>query len=108
MRMMTLTNEYQSSLDALRRLQAAKGRKEKENIVAQNASNDTFLRFLTYACHPRKTYKVSESTLLSPPENIETIVPFDDFFEMCDALSSRKALDDAPSLKAMVTTIIQN
>lgn len=95
MRMMTLTNEYQSSLDALRRLQAAKGRKEKENIVAQNAGNDTFLRFLTYACHPRMTYKVSESTLLNPPENIETIVPFDNFFEMCDVLSSRKALDDA-------------
>ena len=91
----TTMTDVEFALHEIRRLQSAKGRIEKENIIARNAGNDTFLKFLYYICHPRMTYKVSESTLLQPAESEKDNISFDTFFDMCELLASRRALDDA-------------
>ena len=79
----TMMTDYKFALGEIRRLQSAKGRIEKENIIARNVENDTFLKFLYYICHPRMTYKVSESTLLQPAEREKVDIPFGTFFDMC-------------------------
>lgn len=82
----------------IKQLQAAKGAKEKAQILSENKDNETFKRILYYACHPRLTYKISASTMWAaltnfrrnPNENCN----YTSIFEICAELAARKAIDD--------------
>lgn len=51
------------ALNKIRELQSISGMNNKVEFIAQNRDDTIFVRLLYYACHPRKTYKVSEATL---------------------------------------------
>ena len=74
-------------------LQSAQGAKEKQAVLRKYQNNETFKKLLRNACHPRRTYKVSASTLKTPGPHPCTFT-FEDFFEVCDVLAERAAVDD--------------
>lgn len=83
----------QETLRLIKELQGAKGSKAKTAILQENRDNETFKRVLYYACHPRLTYKVSEATLMQEPKYTYDTT-YASFFDVCDVLSQRKAVDD--------------
>lgn len=92
--------DIKGAIDAIWQLQNTIGSNAKKKILEANKDNEAFRSLLYYALHPLKTYKLSESTLRKPmPYNAAitftlTGTPLS-IFEVCDRLSSRKALDDA-------------
>lgn len=77
-------------------LQSMRGTIEKTEFIKANAANDEFRSFLYYALNPLLTYKVSEQTLKEVSVYDQRItLTFTDIFSVCDALSQRKAVDDA-------------
>ena len=81
------------ALLALIELQSTQGAKEKQAVLSKYRDNETFKKLLWNACHPRRTYKVSETALNieGPHKHIEV---FEDFFEICDWLAKRSAITD--------------
>lgn len=76
-------------------LQNTSGMNAKKEIVAAHKDDADFRRLLYYALHPLLTYKISEQTLRRPaPISGPNEEVFEDFFDVCNALSVRKALDD--------------
>ena len=77
-------------------LKLTSGAIAKKKIIAENKDNEDFRKLLYYALHPLLTYKVSERTLRRPtPYNATITLTMTNIFEVCEALSSRRALDDA-------------
>lgn len=77
-------------------LQSMRGTIEKTEFIRANAGNDEFRSFLYYALNPLLTYKVSEQTLREVSGYDPRItLTLTDIFSICDALSQRKAVDDA-------------
>ena len=83
----------QEAIRLIKQLQAAKGAKEKAQILSENKDNETFKRILYYACHPRLTYKVSEDRLNEIYVG-EDFHKFADVFEVCDTLARNKAVSN--------------
>lgn len=82
-------------IEYIRSIQAAAGAKEKYNIIAAHKEDGVFTRLLFYACNPMLTYKLTAQTLEQEAGyNPAVTLVFTDIFEVCEALSSRKALDD--------------
>lgn len=92
-----IEEDLRSAIAEIRRLQKARGTKEKLAIIAENKENFAFKRLLYYACHPLLSYKVSETTLSRnvPLHNPVNIFVFSSIFEVCETLSKKKALDEA-------------
>ena len=85
-----------NAIDAILKLQNTSGAIAKKKIIADNKDNEYFKRLLYFALHPLLTYKVSERTLRKPmPYNASITLTMTNIFEVCEALSQRKALDDA-------------
>ena len=83
------------AIKAILQLQNTSGAIAKKKIIADNKDNEYFRKLLYYALHPLLTYKVSERTLRRPtPYNATITLTMTNIFEVCEALSSRKALDD--------------
>lgn len=75
-------------------IQNAKGVLNKQSLILQYKDNELFKKFLFYSLNPLLTYKVSEATLLSGIPGAYQTYSFKNIFEICDLLSSRRALDD--------------
>lgn len=87
--------DLRNALDAVRLLQNTTGSKAKQEVLARNASNEYFRQLIYYACHPRLTYKVSETTLNQRCRPNSAITQtFTTIFDICSSLSHRKAIDD--------------
>lgn len=88
--------DLHNAVAEMKRLQEARGSKEKLSIMAQNKDDCIFKQLLYYACHPLLSYKVSEATLSQRcVYNPAITLTFTSIFEVCETLSKRKALDDA-------------
>lgn len=84
-----------NALDAILKLQNTSGVIAKKQIIVENKDNECFQKLLYYALHPLLTYKVSERTLRKPmPYSASVTLTMTNIFEVCEALSQRKALDD--------------
>lgn len=83
----------QEAIKLIQQLQAAKGAKEKAQILSENKDNEIFKRILYYAFHPRLTYKVSEDRLNEIYVG-EDFHKFADIFEICDTLARNKAVSN--------------
>ena len=84
------------AIKAVLALQGTSGAIAKKKVIADNKGNEYFCKLLYYALHPLLTYKVSERTLRKPmPVNASITLTMTNIFEICEALSQRKALDDA-------------
>lgn len=84
------------AIKAILRLQNTSGAIAKKKIIADNKDNEYFRKLLYYSLHPLLTYKVSERTLRRPtPYNAAITMTMTNIFEVCEVLSSRRALDDA-------------
>ena len=85
-----------NAVNAVLQLQNTSGAIAKKKVIADNKGNEYFCKLLYYALHPLLTYKVSERTLRKPmPYNASIAFTMTNIFEICEALSQRKALDDA-------------
>lgn len=85
-----------NAVNAVLQLQNTSGAIAKKKIIADNKGNEYFCKLLYYALHPLLTYKISERTLRKPmPYNASITLTMTNIFEICEALSQRKALDDA-------------
>ena len=85
-----------NAVNAVLQLQNTSGAIAKKKIIADNKGNEYFCKLLYYALHPLLTYKASERTLRRPmPYNASITLTMTNIFEICEALSQRKALDDA-------------
>ena len=85
-----------NAVNAVLQLQNTSGAIAKKKVIADNKGNEYFCKLLYYALHPLLTYKVSERTLRKPmPYNASITLTMTNIFEICEALSQRKALDDA-------------
>lgn len=68
----------------------------KKRVMVQAGEDENFRRFLYYALNPLLTYKVSEDTLRKSTQYDPRItLVYTDIFEVCDALSAMKAVDNA-------------
>ena len=86
----------QDAIKAILQLQETTGTIAKKKIIEANKDNVYFKRLLYYSLHPLLTYKVSERTLTRPmPYNAAITLAMTNIFEVCEALSMRKALDDS-------------
>ena len=82
-------------LQAIVDLQNESSLNAKKTIIENNKNDESFKRILYYAVNPLLTFNVSERTLTRPmPMHAEIPGVASDIFEVCDVLSSRKALDD--------------
>lgn len=81
------------ALELLIGLQNTQGAKAKHDFLLRHKDNETFRRLLWNACHPRRTYKVSEATLNTPGPHRHYRI-FEDFFELCDTLADRESVTD--------------
>lgn len=99
-------------LEAINRvltLQNASGAIRKSEIMREFQNDENFRIFLYYALNPRLTYKISEQTLRKPVKyKPETTPTMTDIFEVCEMLSSRKALDDATTYQVCAFVQSQN
>lgn len=87
--------DLRNALDAVRLLQNTTGSKAKQEVLVRNAGNEYFRQLIYYACHPRLTYKVSETTLNQRCRPNSAITQtFTTIFDICSSLSHRKAIDD--------------
>ncbi len=83
------------ALKALYQLKDTIGSKAKEKIIVDFADNESFRNLLFYACHPRLSYKVSETTLRRDFKNDSSAMQtFTSIFEVLKLLATRKAVDD--------------
>lgn len=83
------------AIKAILQLQETSGAIAKKKIIEANKDNEFFKKLLYYSLHPLITYKVSERTLTRPmPYNAAITMTMTNIFEVCEALSQRKALDD--------------
>lgn len=85
-------------IDAIKQViavQNAHGLLKKQEIIEANKDNEDFKKLLYYALNPLLTYKVSEQTLNRVVPGAWQTFSYHDIFEICDLLSSRKAVDDA-------------
>ena len=83
------------ALELLIGLQNTQGAKAKHDFLLRHKDNGNFRRLLWNACHPRRTYKVSEATLnteVDPDQYDEWL--FDDLFDVCDTLAYRESVTD--------------
>ena len=84
------------AIQAMLALQRAGGSIAKKKIVDQNKDNAYFVKLLYYALHPHLTYKVSEKTLrYTGTYNPAITLTMTNIFEVCEFLSSQKAIDNA-------------
>lgn len=85
-----------NAIEAILKLQNTSGALAKKKVLSENKDNAYFKQLLYYALHPLLTYKVSERTLRKPmPYSASTTSTMTNIFEICEALSKRKALDDS-------------
>jgi DNA ligase-1 len=85
----------EQAISAIIELQNATGSIAKKQIIERHRDNETFRRLLYYALHPLLSYKVSEKTLKKDEIfNPAITLIMTDVFEVCELLSSRRALDD--------------
>ena len=85
----------EKAVQAVIEIQETSGINAKLSIVKDNAHLEEFRNILWCALNPRITYNVSEATLLQPlPYILEASSIFNDIFEACEFLASKKALDD--------------
>lgn len=76
-------------------LQNESGANKKKEILAKYMDDEKFCKFLYFALNPMFTYKISEQTLYKKSENHQEAIAFNgDFFELCEFLAQKKALDD--------------
>lgn len=76
-------------------LQNESGANKKKEIIAKYMDDEKFCKFLYYALNPMITYKISEQTLYKQIRNHPDVKAFEgDFFDLCEFLSHKKALDD--------------
>lgn len=99
------------ALELLIGLQNTQGAKAKHDFLLQHKDNENFCRLLWNACHPRRTYKVSEATL--DKEWPETRCCFDadnTIFDWCEYLSRCLSLtdDDVASVATWLKDIPAN
>ena len=79
----------------IKKLAEAKGTSEKMKVLRESMDDLDFRNLLFYALNPMISYKVSENTLNSDFEVDPRItITFTDFYQVCDALSRRKGVDD--------------
>lgn len=84
------------AIRAILQLQNTSGAIAKKKIISDNKDNEYFRKLLYYSLHPLLSYKVSERTLRRPtPYNAAITLTMTNIFEVCEVLSSRRALDDA-------------
>ena len=75
-------------------LQIITGAKAKQEFIRAHADDKQFCRFLYYALNPMLTYNVSEDTLRNRIPGAWQPNDYQDIFEICDMLASRKGVDD--------------
>ena len=75
-------------------LQSITGAKAKQEFIRTHADDKQFCRFLYYALNPMLTYNVSEDTLRNRIPGAWQPNNYQDIFEICDSLASRKGVDD--------------
>lgn len=75
-------------------LQSITGAKAKQEFIRTHADDKQFCRFLYYALNPMLTYNVSEDTLRNRIPGAWQPNDYQDIFEICDMLASRKGVDD--------------
>lgn len=75
-------------------LQIITGAKAKQEFIRTHADDKQFCRFLYYALNPMLTYNVSEDTLKNRIPGAWQPNDYQDIFEICDMLASRKGVDD--------------
>lgn len=85
-----------AAIDQLLRLQQESSSKRKQEILNENKNDQDFCKLLYYALNPMLTYKISEQTLRTPGKYDPKItLTMCDIYEVCEALSRAKALDNA-------------
>lgn len=83
------------AISAIIELQNATGSIAKKKAIEKYKDNAAFRRLLYYALHPLLSYNVSEKTLKKDESfNPAITLTMTDLFEVCELLSTRKALDD--------------
>lgn len=75
-------------------LQLITGAKAKQEFIRTHADDKQFCRFLYYALNPMITYNVSEDTLRNRIPGAWQPNDYQDIFEICEMLASRKGVDD--------------
>lgn len=81
---------------ALCALQQESSALKKQEMLRQYKDNEHFRKLLYYALNPMLTYKISEQTMSRPVKYDPAItLTLCDIYTICDALSAKKALDDA-------------
>lgn len=95
-------------IEYIRSIQAATGTKEKHNIIVAHKEDEVFTRLLFYACNPMLTYKLTAQTLEQDAGyNPAITLVFTDIFEVCESLSSRRALDDVTRYQVLAFLSMQ-
>lgn len=85
----------EQAISAIIELQNATGSIAKKQIIERYKDNETFRRLLYYALHPLLSYNISEKTLKKDEVfNPAITLTMTNLFEVCELLSSRRALDD--------------
>lgn len=85
----------EQAISAIIELQNATGSIAKKQVIERYKDNVTFRKLLYYALHPLLSYNVSEKTLKKDEFfNPAITLTMTDLFEVCEFLSSRRALDD--------------
>jgi DNA ligase-1 len=91
-----VTIDLRENIELIRSIQNVSGLIEKHNIITSNKNNGDFKRLLYYACNPMLTYKVTMPTLMQSARYDSAItLVHTHIYEVCDTLSSRRAIDDA-------------
>lgn len=86
------------------KLQQITGTKAKEAFIKEHEDDEYFKSFLYYALNPMLTYNVSEKTLAGKPNEF-TRCSCENIFEMCEYLSSYKAI---ASIQADMVKVLLN
>lgn len=87
-------HNMKTAIEQIASIQKARGIIQKQSILIQNKENELFTKLLYYALNPLLTYKVSEHTLRHNIPAAWQTFAYKDIFEICDLLSSRRAIDD--------------
>lgn len=84
------------AITAINCLQRVSGSTKKIQVLREFKDDEDFRKLLYYALNPMLTYKISEQTLRRPVQyNPAITLTLCDIYEICETLSSRRALDDA-------------
>lgn len=76
-------------------LQSLSGAKDKQSFIKEHSNDDEFCKVLYYALNPLLTYNVSEKILRREVAGAWMPHTYNNIFEICDMLSSKKGVDNS-------------